>query len=505
MTEFALTPEAGPPSLTARVARGAAWIMGAGLVARTLGAVNTIVIARLLAPEDIGVVATAVIAMQLLQGISDIGVSQAVIRFRDAGRDELDTLFTLSAIRGAIIGAVLFAAAPFAAQFYGDPRVFWTFAGVALFPVLTGLVNPRFFEFERDLKFSREFLVVILNRIAGVAASLTVAIVFRAYWAIICGMLASGVVQLALSYALRPHAPRFSLKAFSKVFGFSGWLAGVGFMAALNNKLDVPVLARAAGAGGAGVYFMGLHIAEAAAGQIAGPVTRALYPGLSEMQDDPARMRSAFLKGVEALGAFAMPAAFGLAFVAQDFTAVVLGEKWTDAAPAIALLAPEIGLQSLFYATQAYAVALGLTRLVFFRELIFFAIRMPVFIWAAIHYGLDGAVAAAAALGLVHVALNLALFARAGGGAFWAPVMAARRPLFAVAVMALWFLALRPHLAAADGWAPLARLLADILSGALIYAGALAAIWRAEGAPDGVERRLLAAASGVLARPFARN
>lgn len=504
MTDLALQPEAAPPSLTARVARGAAWIMGAGLIARTLGAVNTIVIARLLAPDDIGVVATAVIAMQLLQGISDIGVSQAVVRFRDADRDDLDTLFTLSLLRGLFIGALLLAAAPLAAQVYGDARVFWTFAGVAAFPVIAGLVNPRFYEFERELKFSREFVVVTVNRLAGVAASLTVAIIFRTYWAIVFGMLAGGAVQLFLSYLLRPHRPRLSLKSFSKVFGFSGWLAGVGFMAALNNKLDVPVLARAAGAGGAGVYFMGLHISEIAAGQVAGPVTRALYPGLSEMQGDAARMRAAFLRGVEALGAFAMPAAFGLAFVAQDFTSVVLGGKWGAAAPAIALLAPVIGLQSLFYATQAYAVALGLTRLVFFRELIFFAVRAPVFVWAAFRHGLDGAVLAAAAMGLVHVGLNLALFARAGGGAFWAPLWSARRPLAGVAAMALWFLMLRPHAEPIAALAPMFRLGADVVAGALIYAAALWALWAAEGFPDGVERRLVCAARTHLKRA-ARN
>ena len=75
------------PSLTQRVARGAAWIMGAGIVARLLGALNTVVIARLLAPDDIGVVATAAVAMQLLQGISDFGVSQAFSRC-DARRPE---------------------------------------------------------------------------------------------------------------------------------------------------------------------------------------------------------------------------------------------------------------------------------------------------------------------------------------------------------------------------------------------------------------------------------
>ncbi len=245
-----------------------------------------------------------------------------------------------------------------------------------------------------------------------------------------------------------------------------------------------------------------MQLSETAAGQIAGPLTRALYPGLSEMQGDPARMRAAFLKGVEALGVFAMPAAFGLSFVAGDFTHVVLGEKWRAAAPAIALLAPVIGLQSLFFATQSYAVALGLTRLVFFRELIFFVLRMPVFIWAAVQHGLQGAVIAAAAMGLVHVGLNLALFARAGGGAFWAPLWSARRPIVAVAAMALWFLMLRPAAAPMETVSPVLRLGADIFCGGAIYAAALWAGWRAEGRPDGVEGRALSACAALTRRFF---
>ncbi len=495
-----LMPSPELPSLTARVARGAAWIMGAGLAARMLGAVNTIIVARLLAPDDIGIVATATIAMQLMQGISDIGVSQAVVKFRDADRDDLNTLFTLSALRGIFIGALLFGAAPFAAGFFGDPRMFWAFAGVALYPVLTGFLNPRFYEFERDLKFSREFFVTLATRLVGVAVSLAIAIIFRTYWAIIGGMLAGAIVQLVLSYLLRPHAPRFSFRSFKKVFGFSGWLAGVSFMAALNNKLDVPILTRLVGAGGTGVYFLGFQLSELVTGQIAAPVTRAIYPGLSELQGEPARMRSAFLRGVEALGAFAMPAAFGLSFTAVDVTDVLLGEKWSAAAPIIALLAPVIGLQSLFYATQAYAVALGLTRLVFFRELIFFIVRTPVFIWAAFAYGLQGAALAVASMGLFHILLNLALYARASGRPLWDPLVAARRSITAVGAMAAWFILVRPHVGWLDDMTPVLRLGLDIVTGALIYSAAMAALWRAEGRPDGIERHAIAAGSSLARR-----
>lgn len=494
-------PETGPSgSLTTRVAHGAAWIMGAGLFARLIGAVNTIIIARLLVPEDIGIVATATITMQLLQGVSDIGVSQAVVKFRDADRDDLNTLFTFSLIRGLAIGLLLFAAAPFAAEFYGDERLFWAFMGVALFPVLLGLINPKYYEFERELKFSREFIVTIVNRLTGVAVSLTIAIIFRTYWAIILGMLASAFVQMALSYVMRPYGPRLSFKSFSRLIGFSGWLGGVSFLAALNNKLDVPILGRVIGQGGAGVFFIGFQISEMVAGQIAMPLTRAIFPGLAQMQGDADRMRRAFLRGVEALGAFAMPAAFGLAFVAGDFTHVVLGEKWSAAVPAIAYLAPVIGLQSLFFATQSYAVALGRTRLVFFRELIFFLIRTPVFVWAAIAHGLEGAIIAVAATGLFHVVLNLALYARASGAAFWEPLLAARRPLGAVAVMALWFVLLRPEIAGVDELDSLSRLGADVFSGAAIYAAMLYVFWRVEGRPGGVEENVKSALVSIWNR-----
>ncbi|VAW07937.1 hypothetical protein MNBD_ALPHA05-1049, partial [hydrothermal vent metagenome] len=118
-----LPPIAEEAALTGRVARGAAWIFGGGVFARLLGAVNTIVVARLLVPDDIGLVAVAIVSMQLLQGVSDIGVAQAVVRFRDADRADLDTLFTLSALRGLAIGLVLAAAAPVMAAVYNDPRM----------------------------------------------------------------------------------------------------------------------------------------------------------------------------------------------------------------------------------------------------------------------------------------------------------------------------------------------------------------------------------------------
>ncbi|MEM8937270.1 MAG: oligosaccharide flippase family protein [Pseudomonadota bacterium] len=472
-------------ALEKRVMRGASWIVGSGLIARAIGAVNLIIVARLLAPADFGLVAVAVTVMQLLQGVSDIGVAQVVVRMRDSRRPEMDTLFTLSALRGVIIAALLVGFAPLAAAIYDDPRMGGVFLGVAATPLLFGLVNPRFYEFERAIEFSYEFALTLAVKLVAVAVSIGVALIFRSYWAIILGMAAGAAAHLGLSYALRPTLPRFTLRAFRKVFGLSGWITGVSFLSALNNKLDAPILARFVGAGGAGAYFMGLQLSEMAMGQIAQPLSRAIYPGLSSLQGEAARMRNAYLRGVEALGVFALPAAVGLALVAHDATSLLLGAQWGDAAMVIAYLAPVAGLQSIFYATAGYAVAAGAVRLVFFRELIFLSIRLPVFIAATILYGLKGAVISAAILGIFQIMLTLFLYARVSGDSVLRPVIAARRSLAAAAAMAVVLVAISPMVQPV--FSDALRLCAMVGLGALVYVVVLGALWALEGRPAGVE------------------
>ncbi|MEL7019191.1 MAG: oligosaccharide flippase family protein, partial [Pseudomonadota bacterium] len=89
-------------TLSRRVMRGTAWIVAARFIMRVIGFVNTIIVAKLLVPEDFGLIAVGVAAMQLVQGFSNIGLSQAVVKFRDATRDDFNTLFTLSALRGLL-------------------------------------------------------------------------------------------------------------------------------------------------------------------------------------------------------------------------------------------------------------------------------------------------------------------------------------------------------------------------------------------------------------------
>lgn len=486
--------------LARKVAKGAGWILAARFAMRVLGFVNTIVLARLLAPHDFGVIAVGTTAFQLLQGLTDIGVSQAVVRFQDTTRDEVDTLFTLSAARGVLVAAVMIAVAPFAGAFYGDPRMAAVFLGLAALPLLSGLINPRFYEFERNIDFSKEFIWEVAAKTLGVAATLAAALVWRSYWAIVLGAVAGAAAQVALSYAMRPHAPRLTLRAAKRVLSFSGWLTGVSFVIALSNKLDSFVLARTAGAADTGKYWMGFQLAELPTSELAWPIARAVYPGLSALQGDPGRMRAAFLRGIEVLAATALPAALGVAFVARDLVYVVLGPKWQESAFIVSVLAPSIGFQIVLLATQYYALALDLPRLVFMRGLIMLAFKAPVFIWAAATSGVKGAVFAASATTAIGALLNLGIYGRASGRSPIEPILHARRSYLAAAAMAAYFLLARPVVAAFEPAWPALRLGVEVASGVLVYLGAHLAAWFAEGRPHGVERSLLEALRKINAK-----
>lgn len=488
------------PSLTNRVMRGAMWIIGGRFIVRALGLINTLVLARLLVPEDFGLVAIGVTVMQLLQNITDIGVSRTVVKFRNAGRAQYDTLFTISLIRGVAVSVVMLVTATLADNFYNDPRVTIIFFGISIVPLFHALMNPRFYEFERELDFSKQFQLEAADKLIGVAVSITVAVVFRTYWAIILGLVAGAFAQMLMSWLLKPYRPKLSFAAISEIGGFAGWLTGLSFVSALNNKLDVLFLGKLVSPADLGAFFVGGSVASLPSGEIAIPMARAIYPGLSQLQGDSGAMRSAYLRAAEALALIAMPASFGVAFIAQDLVALLLGPGWERAALMLQYFSPAAGLGVIFYATNAYALALGRARLIFLREVLVFFIRMPLFVVAAYLYGLVGAVVACAIGLLIIAALNAGLYARLSGGAPFEPLWRARRSLAGVAAMAAYFLLFRDHIPELDT-APLGlRLFADAIVGGGVYVVTIFTLWRVEGAPESIERLVVNQANAAFSR-----
>jgi len=482
-------PSPSSQSSTGRkIAIGAVWVVGGGLMARIIGLLNTIILARILVPEDFGLIAIGVVIAQLFQNVFDIGVSYAVVQNRDANQKDYDALFTLSLIRGLIIFVILAIIAYCSHYFYTDPRLKMIFLAMGFIAMMQSLINPKFYEFQRDQDFSKEVLLQIIDKFLSVITSIIIAYIFRSYWAIIAGIASGTLSRLFLSYLLKPYKPRLGLKARKGLFSFAGWLTGLSFLAALNNKLDVLILGKILPAAQTGNYFVGTQLADLPSREIAVPVARALYPGLSALQGDKEKMQQTYLRSAEILAAIVLPVCIGLAFIADDFVHLVLGSKWEYIAPLMRWITPFAAIATIYSGTHGFAIAKGATYTLFMRELTMFLIRTPVFIGASIFYGLHGAIIAGGALLFVNAMLFAVVYQITSGDNGLRPLWVARRSIISLLGLCFYFFLLKPYLPGLDDLPIMIRLAIDISISAILFVTMHLTLWRLSGHPDGVEQ-----------------
>ncbi len=471
-----------------KIAIGALWVVGGGLAARLIGLLNTIILARILVPEDFGLIAIGVVTTQLFQNIFDMGVSYAVVQNRDAGKKEYDTLFTLSFLRGILILLILILIAYFAGNSYADHRLKLIFLSMGVIAMMQSMVNPKFYEFQRDQDFSKEITLQFIDKILSVIASILIAYFFRSYWAIIIGIACGSFGRLLLSYLLKPYRPQFGLKAGRGLFHFAGWLTGLSFVAALNNKLDVLILGKLLPADQTGNYFVGTQLADLPSREIAVPVARALYPGLSALQNNRSKMQQTYLRSAEILAAIVLPVCVGLAFIADDFVQIVLGSNWEYIAPLMRWITPFAAIATIYSGTHGFAIAKGATHALFIRECVLFLIRTPIFIGATYFYGLQGTIMAGGSLLFLNAMLFALVYQYTSGDNGLRPLWVARRSIVSLLGLCVYFFVMKPLIPGIDNFPILLRLGIDILISATLFLSLHKFLWHLSKRPEGVEQ-----------------
>ena len=479
---------------TRRFAAGASWLYGYRWIERLLDFVSILVLARILAPDDFGLVAIAASFVTIIEGLSAFDVNKALIRARDEKRSLYDTAWTLSALRGVLTALIMLSIAPFVT----DGRVGAALAVLALSPLLTGLANPRFVMFERDLVYSKLAVLTLGAKVVSIAVTLWIAIVYRSYWSLIIGLLVGSLLSTLLSYVLRPYRPRISLARFSDIFGFSGWLSLTSVVTTLSMETDKIIVGRLLGLADAGLYFMTQKIGVLPTRELISPLQRILFPSFSELSQDEVRLRRAVLESINVLGSLSLPAGFGFALVASDFVPLALGEQWTAIVPLLTILVPYLGLRATLSMTLPCVMALGRTRLLFWVSFAYALVHLPLFIAGTALFGLLGAIWSIALAGVLYSYLNAWLLQRTLGISLREILRQLKRPLFAAFLMLGAVLALESVLpidlvSEGPSWL---SLLIKVSVGGTVYCSALYGLWRLDGRPAGIERRLLQVLKG---------
>ena len=490
------------PSLSRRMAGGAAWMVFARMVMRLSGLVNVVIVARLLPPADFGVVGLTVAFIGAFEAMSDMSLNAAIVRHPDPKRRHYDTVFTLMMGRGLLLaGVALLAAEPMAA-FYGDERLALVAYALAGQQILFGLVNPGVSDFQRAFRFGRDFAFLAVRKLASTLACVSVALtVWPDYRALVAGLIAGSVATLIASYVLSPYRPRPSLAAFGEIFGFSKWMLATNLLRFAQQRLDTFILGKTLGMTALGFYAIALELANLVSTEFAMPLRRAFMPGYAKLQDDMTALRAQFGAAYGAAMLIAIPFATGVALVAGPAIRLAFGEGWDASVAPMQVLA----LNGLALASVAFCwpviVATGNPRRLAPLQIVSILFGVPAVWWASTRYGLVGAAGAVAAMSglyallVMRAALRL-MEAPATLVLHWMP-----RVLAATLAMALAVRLAQSGLPPASGMGSAAMVFgASALTGLAAYPVALLALWRILGRPEGPERAILTALAAVIRR-----
>jgi PST family polysaccharide transporter len=337
------------------MALGAVWMIFARLADRGLGLISTVILVRLLAPSDFGIVAMAMSIIAILEIMAAFSFEVALIQNQEAGREHFDTAWTLNILIGFGIAIALVLLAWPTSYFYDEPRVAPVMFFLALGAIVRGFENIGVVNFRKNMEFNKEFLYRFSQRFAGFLVTVPLAFVLKSYWALVFGTLVWRTSGLCLSYAIQNYRPRFSLAARESLFNFSKWLFLSNLAAGAMLRLSHFIVGRLSGPRGLGFYTVGYEIANLPTTDLVAPINRAVFPGYAKMSHDVKVLRQGAL--------LAIPAGVGIAATADLIVPVLLGPKWLNVIPIMGILAIHGALQAIQSNLYSVYLALGLPKL----------------------------------------------------------------------------------------------------------------------------------------------
>jgi PST family polysaccharide transporter len=475
-----------------RVSKSALLLLSSTILLRVLQLVTAAVLARLLTPADYGIVALAMVVTGLIDKFTNVQVGGGIAKVAEMTHAHLDTAFTLNLIRAALSALVMVLLAGPAANFMHEPRLRDVLYVLAIPTFASGLHNPHFLLFSRDLNFSqdvkRSVIAAVLASIVGIVGAL----VYHSYWALVASAVVSGLSWTIFTYWRIPIRVRLSLKKTRALMSYGTWVVLIGVMDELNYRTDYLLIGRYIGSAGLGAYNVGQVLTTTATGDVVDSMGKALFPAFAIMSNDRERLRNGYKRIQTIMLALALPVGFGMSAVAADVVLVLFGHKWLMAIPVVALLAPIVALQSVTASVESLLLSLNKGAMLFGRTTVFLLLRVVLMGGGFYLDGFMGIVYGRVIYGFATLFYTLALAGRMTQSRMLDPVIASWRSLAAVAVMYGGILLLFPMASVKMAMGLLIGFLVmKIAAGAVLYIGTHAGLWLAAGRPDGAERSLL--------------
>jgi PST family polysaccharide transporter len=439
---------------------------------RFVGLIVFIVLARLLTPENIGLVAMSMVYIALLQVFLEQGFVEAIVQSPSTSRELLDTAFWTNFALAFILCIGSIAVAPIVGVLFKEPNLPSIICGLAPLFVMRGSVSVHLALLRREMAFRRLAIAAVSGVFVGGSIGIALAFAGFGVWALVIYQLVSRFVEAIALWMQNPWRPGKRIKAneFRSLFRFGANVTGSQLVNFLNKYGADLVIGLFLGPIAVGYYNFSFRLSRTLVEMIGSVVSLVSFPFFSRLQDDPQTGMHAYSRITEQISIISFPLFIGMAVCAPQIVHVMFGEKWLPAVPVIRALSVIGLLHSLYYVNSAVFLGYGKPQWRLGLDILNAATNTLVFVFAA-QWNVLAVAWAYVIRGYIFSPIPLLGIKKLLRMTFLAYIQNISHPLIAAGLMGTFLSVVSPFLV--NTTSPLFLLIGQVALGAMIYLGTL--------------------------------
>lgn len=337
---------------------------------RSLGFISTLILARLLTPNDFGVVAVANLVIYFCEVISNTGLQQYIVKSEEVSEEIVNSAWTFNLLTKALIAAMLYALLPFVHLLYNNHKIQLAIAFLIPVILFRAMANPEIQLHRRNLTYKTIFKLEVTTKLIGFVGVVSIAYYSRSFWALIIGDLISNLTMTVLSYFYCHHRPKFIISNVKKQWDFSKWMMARGLVGYSRAQVDTFLVSKFFSVPILGSFNIAREFTVMPANEIIKPAIEPFLATFSEVREKADLLKQQFNIALILIQILIAPIAAFLYFYHVGVVQVLLGDKWSSAAPLMQAMVPLLITFSSNGLLNSACISLGKIRSVFITDVL---------------------------------------------------------------------------------------------------------------------------------------
>lgn len=317
---------------------------------RILGLISTLILARLLTPDDFGIVAISMLVLNFFFILSDSGAENYIIKKNALTESDINTAWTLNIILKFLVAIILWILSQQIANYFNDERLLDILYVVTPLLIFSSFASPSIYLLKRDQNYRPLFKLIIFQKLFSVSIVIFIAVYYQSYWALIFGHVASSTFHTIGSFRIYKYRPKFDLSKINEQWDFSKWILLSSIFGFVRSQLDTILASKFFSVAEVGAFHTMKYISTMPGSQIIEPAITPLLSTISRSIDDQDQYRYQIKLSYLVLLLVTLPSAIFLYWYANIIVQILLGQQWlaySEIFGTLALLIISISFMSL--------------------------------------------------------------------------------------------------------------------------------------------------------------